>query len=166
MKQAVFVLHARESGAVLRIARLARLSNLRCGKIGAAYLAYLARRYQFIERAERVGYRDVGVGQVLLIKIHVIGSEALEARFEGSFYIFGSRPSTLTRHVVAKFRRDDYISPPIPQNATKQLFTSAIGVHIGSVEQVDPKVNRLVDYFPRLRLIDASAKIVTSHADH
>ena len=55
--------------------RARRLVQLLGGEIRAADLPHLARLHQLVQRAERVGNRNVRIGLMQLVEVDVVGSE-------------------------------------------------------------------------------------------
>jgi hypothetical protein len=53
----------------------------------------------------------------------------------------------------------------IHDKTADQLLAPAVRVHIGGVEEVDPLIERGIDDFPGVSLIDAAAEIIAPHSN-
>src|SRR5450759_87991 len=167
MKKAVLVLNAHEPRWTRATGGLGlRLTYLLCRKVRAADLPHLAGSYERVERAQRLLDWDIGVWDVLLIQIDVIRAEPLEARLESLLHVFGARPPTLSGHVVAELGGNDHVGamPFSDKEPADQFLAPAVSVHVGGIEEVDPRVQRRVDDILGARLVDAHAEIVAAQA--
>src|SRR4051812_24972866 len=166
LQQTVLVLHADESRRAGQAGRRrVRFAQLVDGKIRAADLSRFARLHELVQCAERFGDWYVGIRQMQLIEIDVVGAKTLETRIARKVHVFRLRTPPLTGHVLPELRRNDDTRPAITNIPAEQLFTAAIGVHVGGIEEVDADLDRRIHDLSGARLVDAAAEIVAAYAD-
>jgi hypothetical protein len=101
---------------------------------------------------------------VALIKVDAIGTEALQRSGAGSADIAGGRVRTgdLTGALlerVSELRRDDYVVSDPTQRLPQYSLAMARAVHIGGIEESDPKIDGPMYCTHGLVVIDSSPPV-------
>src|SRR5687768_679489 len=150
MQEAVLVLDTDKArGAWTRAANRPGFPQLLHRKIGASYLTHLSRLDQLVQRTKRVGDRNLGIGQVQLVKIDVVGAEAFEARIGRASNIFGPRAAGGSFHLIPELGGDYHLSTPSAERASEKLLAPAVAIHVGGIEEIDTRSQCRVDDFAR-----------------
>jgi hypothetical protein len=89
-----------------------------------------------------------------LVQIDVIGSEALQAEVDFGHNCFARKaaPVRIFAHGIEELGREhDLVAVcEIAEGTANHLFTCAVGIHIGSVEEVDARFERALNEWPAL----------------
>ena len=105
--------------------------------------------------ADRVLDRHVGIDAVLVIQVDHFEAEPLQARVAGLPDIFGAAVDAVRAAGVlrlAELGRDhETVAPLAPEGAAEQFLVLAPAIHVGTVEMIDPEIERAMDQLdPRL----------------
>src|SRR5213078_1699087 len=142
-----------------------RLDDLPGRQGRAADIAHLALLHEVVEGAQGLFDRRLGVGDMLLVEVDIIGVEPLQARLDGRHDVApgGALPSPFPVHRPGKFAGEHDLVPPSGEG-TAQLFLrpAALAIGVGGVEKGDAEIESLVHDGARRRIIDAPAEIVAA----
>ena len=142
-----------------------RLDDLPGRQGRAADIAHLALLHEVVEGAQGLFDRRLGIGDMLLVEVDVIGVEPLQARLDGRHDVApgGALQSPLPVHRPGKFAGEHDLVPPSGEG-TAQLFLrpAALAIGVGGVEKGDAEIESLVHDGARRRIIDAPAEIVAA----
>ncbi|CEJ45739.1 hypothetical protein XAB3213_3210009 [Xanthomonas citri pv. bilvae] len=153
--QRVIRLVGDEAVPAMRIGDRLRLHQLPTGIIGSAQIAHLARAHQPIERGQGFFHRRHRIEGVQLQQIDVVGAQASQAGLHRTQQAKARRAGIVgaIAQAQAGLGRKDHLIAAALQRLAEDVFGRAIGIHICSIEQVEPCIQAQVDHAPRLRHI-------------
>jgi hypothetical protein len=129
-----------------------RLHELPAGEVRAPDVPDLARPHEVVERAQRLLDRGARVEPVQLPDVDVVGPEAAEARLACRDEVV-ARAADVVRAVAgaeARLRREEDATAAPGDGLAEDLLGEPLGVGVGGVEQVRPRLERDVHEPPRL----------------
>jgi hypothetical protein len=118
--------------------------------------------------ADRIFNGRVGINAVLIVKVNMRYSKALEAGFTGPLYIL--RPPVNTQKFavgpadVCEFSGQDYLVAPVANGAPDQLFIFPDTIHVGGVQKIDAQRERTMDGGDGLPLVRSAIEFRHAHA--
>src|SRR5690348_2342703 len=144
--QIVMVLHRDEAMPTPFAGHVERFAELPCRHAAGAEVAHLARAHQRVERLERFLDRSFEVPSVDLVEVDEIGLEPAQRRVAGLEDVLAAEPAaigTRAHRTIDLGREHDLVARShFAQPAAGYLFTDAGRVHVGSVEEIDPRLER------------------------
>ncbi len=129
---------------------------------------HLARLHQFAHRAHRILDRHRGIDAMLVVEIDHVDAEPLEAGLAGGLHIGRAAVDSVGAARLLRLAElggeHDLGAPAAGQRLAEQRLVVAPAIHVGTVEEGDAAIERVMDDADRLGVVALAVGAGERHA--